>query len=1339
MYFEDGNYVQAYAIYSQLVSLYGSNPLYSFRFGASGIYATTDREKSIFFMKDGIRRGYVEPETHYFLARAYHLNYNFKEALFEYEKFEASAEKKELSKSDCKAQKLSAESGLNLMNSIKDVQVLEKTEAEKSGFYRYMNIDPSIGKIISTPKELLSKLDLKPKEEHVLFLPANGKRIFFSSKGKDGLSGKDIYMTSRSNGTFATPTKLKSSVNTEFDEDFAFMHPNGSTLYFASKGHGSMGGYDIFRCEWDETISDFGPAINLDFAINTPDDDLFFITDSLNTTAYFASSRLTSPDKLYVYRVFVNGIPMNITYLKGEFISRVNATDTEAKIQVFDDLTNRKIMDTQARESNGQYLLFIPSAGNYTYRIQPPGSPQIHEVNVKIPASDNSRVFRQEIVYTRIDGREKVEINNYWDDPLNDNVEDLQRQMLIAKSQLDVNATVVMTSSTAANTSSVNSNSSGNTSSAITPTNQDIVIEEVLTSQEKTILLLKQEIATAEETSKSLLQYVQQTLTQTDEAYEEFQNLRFEKPESIADSAKLTEARSKMIGTQDQSVAAISAYEISKAREKELLEKLKSVQSSNNQIKESLLKKDSLSIELNVSDYVAKNPGSEQGKVTQTETSWKSENAKEKVNSIRAQRDDTQLKITIKSKEIEEIEAKADKLSSQMSVTKKKKEIEQLGNELIALRSESTSNKEEIETEKINLDTQQLALQEASTLLKLLIDLEQEKQPEIKPEFKNLTNTVNVESLKAEITESKYRVSTALENSKFENPISTNNSENSNNTTSNNVSSNNTSSKNTNSNNTSPSDTSSNNASSNNTGSNNISNNNTSNNNTSNNNTSNNSTSNNSTSTRNNSSNNATSNKTFTTAEISVINSPGQSNYKDENIFEELKEESVEITNREVIQKLYTSIEIINRQIKEEMSSERIAELTKQRNQLMYEKMQEEEKNSLVIAQHNSTLFIDLQSSWKKNTTIPVSIATLSDKKAYDNAVANMKEANTLRTEAKKEPDFFERYAKNARAFALERNAKNELQFLVDKTTPSANNVASNNTNSDNTSSNNANSNNASSNNANSNNTSSNNTSSNNTNSNNTSSNNTSSTTIPKIIQATLYQKQTTSAYSDTNPIPIGLPLPEGSFYTIQVGAFRIPVANNTFSQFAPVYAERQSNGFIRYSTGFFSSYTEAIKIRNEIRQMGYADAFIVAYKNRERVRYSELMTAAERASNIGNSAPANSAVPSTAVDLTYYSDPLAVPAKLIEKTEGVFFTVQIGVYAKPSRNNVLTTYSDLHAEKLTNGQIRYTSGEFQNIADVLKQRDSVRANGIPDAFVTAYKNGKRITVPEAKKELGIQ
>jgi hypothetical protein len=371
---------------------------------------------------------------------------------------------------------------------------------------------------------------------------------------------------------------------------------------------------------------------------------------------------------------------------------------------------------------------------------------------VKIPASEGSRVFRQEIVYTKTDGREKVEVKNYWNDPLNDNVEDLQRQMLLAKSQLDVNATVDVASSTAVNSSGSNNNATGTTSTAIPPATQRIEIDTVLSSQEKTIAALKREIALAEQTSKSLLLFVQQTLSETDEAYEEFQNVRFEKPESIADSVKLAEVRAKMIETQDRSVAAIATYEISKNREKELREQLNNVQATNKQIKESLAEKDTPMAAYLVNDYVAKNPKSELGLATEKEVSWKSQDSKAKVTEAKAQRDDAQLRINTKTKELEELEQQANSVNKQMSATKKKKEIERLANELNALEAEYTSVQEDIEAEKENLRIRELALQEASTLLKLLQELESDKQPEIKPEFKNLTNTVDVESLKTEIT-----------------------------------------------------------------------------------------------------------------------------------------------------------------------------------------------------------------------------------------------------------------------------------------------------------------------------------------------------------------------------------------------------------------------------------------------------------------------------------------------------------------------------------------------------------------------------------------------------------
>jgi ABC-type Fe3+-hydroxamate transport system substrate-binding protein len=77
------------------------------------------------------------------------------------------------------------------------------------------------------------------------------------------------------------------SVNTEFDEDYPFLHPNGKTLYFSSKGHNSMGGYDVFKTTYDDATQTWSKPINLEFPVNSPDDDILFVTDSLRENSIF--------------------------------------------------------------------------------------------------------------------------------------------------------------------------------------------------------------------------------------------------------------------------------------------------------------------------------------------------------------------------------------------------------------------------------------------------------------------------------------------------------------------------------------------------------------------------------------------------------------------------------------------------------------------------------------------------------------------------------------------------------------------------------------------------------------------------------------------------------------------------------------------------------------------------------------------------------------------------------------------------------------------------------------------------------------------------------------------
>ncbi len=89
------------------------------------------------------------------------------------------------------------------------------------------------------------------------------------------------------------------------------------------------------------------------------------------------------------------------------------------------------------------------------------------------------------------------------------------------------------------------------------------------------------------------------------------------------------------------------------------------------------------------------------------------------------------------------------------------------------------------------------------------------------------------------------------------------------------------------------------------------------------------------------------------------------------------------------------------------------------------------------------------------------------------------------------------------------------------------------------------------------------------------------------------------SPYSDSNPIPLNMPVPQGSFYRIQLGAFSKPVANDAFGGLTPVTGETsQETGLTKYFAGKFSHLADAQKALGSVRANGYPDAYIIAWYN---------------------------------------------------------------------------------------------------------------------------------------------
>ncbi len=239
-------------------------------------------------------------------------------------------------------------------------------------------------------------------------------------------------------------------------------------------------------------------------------------------------------------------------------------------------------------------------------------------------------------------------------------------------------------------------------------------------------------------------------------------------------------------------------------------------------------------------------------------------------------------------------------------------------------------------------------------------------------------------------------------------------------------------------------------------------------------------------------------------------------------------------------------------------------------------------------------------------------------------------------------------------------------------------------------------------------------------------------------------------------PIAVGVEYPEGLVYRVQVGAFARPIPAELFSEFTPVSGEKiDGTNITRYMAGYFNDINKVVNAKDQIRNLGYSDAFIVAYCNGKRIKWGE----ARRLEQEGTCVPkganelmmevAQNTAQNLGIDLgknvveveehDYNKAPGAAEADAIEDMKGLFFTVQIGVFNRPVGEENLYGMKEILTFRLPNGQIRYASGVFDSVEDALPRRKEALASGVVGAFVTAYYNGERIPLYEARKILDEQ
>lgn len=291
----------------------------------------------------------------------------------------------------------------------------------------------------SQPKAFPKQINSNEIESSACFSLDGATLYFVRGKSPDYfVSNGDIYMSKRdSSGKWSEAIKLPDNINSEYDEDGLFMFADGKTLYFSSKGHNSMGGYDIFKTTIN-TDGTFSDPENLGFPINTPNNDIYFVMEPNNRIGYYTSQKADALGYTDIYQIFIKGKlflssednllasitePINETnmeakvviVIKGVIIDQSTGQPIDAEILIVDNNTNQVIYSTTSNSQNGQYSVTVPVGKNYGMVIRKDGY-MFQSENFDLVSNTSHQQITKNIEIQSIDLNSSATLNNIFFD-----------------------------------------------------------------------------------------------------------------------------------------------------------------------------------------------------------------------------------------------------------------------------------------------------------------------------------------------------------------------------------------------------------------------------------------------------------------------------------------------------------------------------------------------------------------------------------------------------------------------------------------------------------------------------------------------------------------------------------------------------------------------------------------------------------------------------------------------------------------------------------------------------------------------------------------------------------
>lgn len=295
--YNEGKYEEAKPAFEKLVKQAPNNSSYNQWYGVC-CYETGQIEEAEKYLKVAVQRKIQE--SYRYMAEVYFKTYRFEQSAEMLEDYIAILSKKKIDTEAPEARLDLVNNAQRMLEKVEDVQIIDSLVVDKSAILSAYILSEESG-TLETYTDFFSTHE---PVRSTVYKNQKGDKIYYAHPTDE--DRYCLFTQSLLMDKWGDEKQLPMNVNSEEDDNYPFALPDGVTLYYASQGNGSIGGYDLFVTRYNTNSDTYLAPEQLGMPFNSPYNDYMIVYDEVKGLGWFVSDRFQPEDKACVYLFIPN-------------------------------------------------------------------------------------------------------------------------------------------------------------------------------------------------------------------------------------------------------------------------------------------------------------------------------------------------------------------------------------------------------------------------------------------------------------------------------------------------------------------------------------------------------------------------------------------------------------------------------------------------------------------------------------------------------------------------------------------------------------------------------------------------------------------------------------------------------------------------------------------------------------------------------------------------------------------------------------------------------------------------------------------------------------------------